>query len=51
MFPGNKIKVTDTAMYSPLYAEHYYIQEGAKPLPIRWLSWECTLLVRLSMLI
>ncbi|XP_077301647.1 discoidin domain-containing receptor tyrosine kinase B-like [Arctopsyche grandis] len=46
MFPGNKIKVTDTAMYSPLYSEHYYIQEGAKPLPIRWLSWECTLLKR-----
>ena len=37
--PGYIVKVTDTAMFEPIYAPCYY-DTGDQRIPIRWMPWE-----------
>lgn len=41
------IKIADFGMSRNLYSGHYYRIQGRAVLPIRWMSWESILLVRL----
>jgi serine/threonine protein kinase len=40
------VKIADFGMARSLYSNDYYRIEGAFLLPIRWMAWECLLLVR-----
>lgn len=39
------VKIGDFGMARSLYDSDYYKIEGAFILPIRWMAWECLLLV------
>lgn len=39
------IKIADFGMARSLYSSDYYKIEGRFVLPIRWMAWECILLV------
>lgn len=41
------IKISDFGMARSLYTGDYYRIEGSFVLPIRWMAWECLLLVSL----
>lgn len=40
------IKIADFGMSRNLYAGDYYRVQGRAVLPIRWMAWECILMVR-----
>lgn len=40
------IKIADFGMSRNLYAGDYYRIQGRAVLPIRWMAWECILMVR-----
>uniref|UniRef100_A0A5F9DJV4 receptor protein-tyrosine kinase n=1 Tax=Oryctolagus cuniculus TaxID=9986 RepID=A0A5F9DJV4_RABIT len=42
------IKIADFGMSRNLYAGDYYRVQGRAVLPIRWMAWECILMVYLS---
>ena len=42
---GFTVKVADFGMSRHLYGAHYYRVRGRALLPIRWMAWECILLV------
>jgi serine/threonine protein kinase len=39
------VKIADFGMARSLYASDYYRIDGAFVLPIRWMAWECLLMV------
>jgi serine/threonine protein kinase len=39
------VKISDFGMARSLYSSDYYKVEGQFALPIRWMAWECLLLV------
>jgi discoidin domain receptor family protein 1 len=39
------IKIADFGMSRNLYAGDYYRVQGRAVLPIRWMAWECILMV------
>ncbi len=41
-----QIKIADFGMSRNLYAGDYYRIQGRAVLPIRWMAWECILMVR-----
>ena len=41
------IKIADFGMSRNLYAGDYYRIQGRAVLPIRWMAWECILMVRM----
>lgn len=43
---GRHIKIADFGMSRNLYAGDYYRIQGRAVLPIRWMAWECILMVR-----
>ena len=43
---GFTIKIADFGMSRNLYAGDYYRIQGRAVLPIRWMAWECILMVR-----
>lgn len=40
-----QIKIADFGMSRNLYAGDYYRIQGRAVLPIRWMAWECILMV------
>ena len=42
------IKISDFGMSRSLYSHDYYRIEGKAVLPIRWMAWECVLLVSVN---
>lgn len=42
------IKIADFGMSRNLYAGDYYRVQGRAVLPIRWMAWECILMVSLA---
>lgn len=42
---GRHIKIADFGMSRNLYAGDYYRIQGRAVLPIRWMAWECILMV------
>lgn len=42
---GFTIKIADFGMSRNLYAGDYYRIQGRAVLPIRWMAWECILMV------
>lgn len=41
----NSIRIADFGMSRNMYQSDYYKIQGKAVLPIRWMSWECVLLV------
>ena len=42
---GNEIRIGDFGMSRNMYQSDYYRIQGKVVLPIRWMSWECVLMV------
>jgi len=43
---GYEIRIGDFGMSRNMYQSDYYKIQGKAVLPIRWMAWECVLLVR-----
>lgn len=43
--PDNTIQIADFGMSKNMYQSEYYKIQGKAVLPIRWMSWECVLMV------
>ena len=42
---GDEIRIGDFGMSRNMYQSDYYRIQGKAVLPIRWMAWECVLLV------